>query len=508
MKFKKLILVFFILLWRGTIFSQNKTIDSLKLALKNAKHDSVRCEILNLLAETASDDEWPKFNTQLLKLAETKLAEKGNTMRANLFYKKHTAAALNNCGLLLEQAGNPRGAIKELQKALSLFKELSDENSIAICYINIGRAQEDVGDIRNALSSYETALVNLEKQHDSISMAGVLNNIALLFYNQGESESALQYYQKSLKLLEALGDKYGLAKVYNGMGYVYSYKHNYDKTLEYYNKSLVLREELGDKRGLSVALNNIGFLYEMQGDSVGAIDKETAKKMGLKKASGYYQKGLVLAEDANDNNGVATAFNNIGRIFYKSGDIPAALKWTVKGKELSVQLRNTENIMNAASILFGIYKRLGKHQLAFENYELYIQMRDRISNQETKKASIKSQFKYEYEKKEQASKAEQDKKDLLAEEEKQKQNIIRNSFIAGFALVFLLALVVLRSFIQKQKANKQLEEKNNLIAHQKHEVEEKQKEILDSIHYARRIQTALITNEKYIEKHLNKLQSN
>jgi len=33
-------------------------------------------------------------------------------------------------------------------------------------------------------------------------------------------------------------------------------------------------------------------------------------------------------------------------------------------------------------------------------------------------------------------------------------------------------------------------------------IEEKQKEILDSIHYAKRIQTALLPNEKYIDKHL------
>ena len=35
--------------------------------------------------------------------------------------------------------------------------------------------------------------------------------------------------------------------------------------------------------------------------------------------------------------------------------------------------------------------------------------------------------------------------------------------------------------------------------------EEKQKEVLDSIHYAKRIQTALLTNEKYIERNLLKL---
>ena len=39
-------------------------------------------------------------------------------------------------------------------------------------------------------------------------------------------------------------------------------------------------------------------------------------------------------------------------------------------------------------------------------------------------------------------------------------------------------------------------------------IEEKQKEILDSIHYAKRIQTALLTSEKYIERNLNKLTKN
>ena len=41
---------------------------------------------------------------------------------------------------------------------------------------------------------------------------------------------------------------------------------------------------------------------------------------------------------------------------------------------------------------------------------------------------------------------------------------------------------------------------------QQKRIEEKQHEILDSIHYAKRIQNSLITNEKYIEKSLKKLQ--
>jgi hypothetical protein len=42
----------------------------------------------------------------------------------------------------------------------------------------------------------------------------------------------------------------------------------------------------------------------------------------------------------------------------------------------------------------------------------------------------------------------------------------------------------------------------------KEKTEEKQKEILDSIHYAKRIQNALLPNENYIAKNLNKLKDN
>ena len=99
-----------------------------------------------------------------------------------------------------------------------------------------------------------------------------------------------------------------------------------------------------------------------------------------------------------------------------------------------------------------------------------------------------------------ADRAMQEKRDALANEELQRQKVVRNSFITGFALVLVLALVIFRSFKQKQKANIE-------ITKQKHVIEEKQKEILDSIYYARRIQRALITNEKYIHKKLKFLNS-
>jgi hypothetical protein len=51
----------------------------------------------------------------------------------------------------------------------------------------------------------------------------------------------------------------------------------------------------------------------------------------------------------------------------------------------------------------------------------------------------------------------------------------------------------------------QIKKKNIEIAKQKQKVEEKQKEILDSIRYAKRIQDAMLPRESHIDKTLKRL---
>jgi len=70
---------------------------------------------------------------------------------------------------------------------------------------------------------------------------------------------------------------------------------------------------------------------------------------------------------------------------------------------------------------------------------------------------------------------------------------------------------MLSTLYSLKRANEKFEE--NILSRkketeeQKHLVEEKQKEILDSIHYAKRIQSALLANDKYIDKNIKRLKS-
>ncbi len=79
----------------------------------------------------------------------------------------------------------------------------------------------------------------------------------------------------------------------------------------------------------------------------------------------------------------------------------------------------------------------------------------------------------------------------------------RDKAIAWFIVIVLAFTVmiffVIRSNMLRRKANKQLLEQKEII-------EVKQKEILDSIHYAKRIQNSLLPNEKQIGKAIDRLQ--
>jgi hypothetical protein len=65
--------------------------------------------------------------------------------------------------------------------------------------------------------------------------------------------------------------------------------------------------------------------------------------------------------------------------------------------------------------------------------------------------------------------------------------------------MFLNMYLILEFVKARQKAEKQLSEQKKII-------EEKQKEIIDSFRYARRIQRSLLANEKYIEKTVQRLK--
>jgi len=147
---------------------------------------------------------------------------------------------------------------------------------------------------------------------------------------------------------------------------------------------------------------------------------------------------------------------------------------------LSKELGYVRNISLSSQTLSKIYEAEGKFKDAFEMQKLFKHMSDSVSNGETRKSAIKQQMQYEFQQKEAALNAEQDRKDALAKEKEQRQKDIRNTFIGSFFLVLMLALFIFVLYRQKKIANNSLDLKNQkiesayaIIEKQKGDVEQK-----------------------------------
>jgi len=496
----------------GTTFAQDKFLDSLKLALKNAGHDTTRCEILNALAETASDEEWPVFNEQLLKLAEKNayLHEKGPV---RIFYLRHLSAAYNNKGILHDNRGDLQKGLEYYYKSLKIAGEINDKEGVAYTLNNIGFIYRKQGDIPNALEFYHKSLKIRESLGDKQGIEMSLNNIGAINFHVGDLPRALEYYQKSLKISEEIQSLSGIATAYNNIGRTYSLmgeakthpdslssqKCLFQRALLYYEKSLGLLEKLNARPQLAAALGNIGFILERQGKMNEALD--------------HYYRSLKIREDINDPEGVANANTNIAYTLYKQGKTGEALLHATRGLKLAQQLGYPENIKSAAGVLKLIYVRQNKFREAFQLYELEICMRDSVSNEVTKKATIKKQFQYQYEKK-----ASQDSV-KSAEEQKVKNALLdaqqaqlnqektqRFALYGGLLLFVGFGGFIFNRFRVSQKQKRIIEKQKEEVDVAYEKLHQKNKEVLDSIYYARRIQRCLLTNERSIAKMLERLK--
>ncbi len=473
--------------------AQSRAIDSLKVILKNAKHDTTKCNILNAIIEAENDLTLvTKYNNDIITICEVQLSRLKPTQPEYLKFRKIYGGAYGNMAFILKLQNHIPKALECYLKSLKSLEEVNDKKLLPIILNNIALIYFNQGIISKALEYNFKSLKIREDLNDKIGMANSFNNIGMIYKNQEDKLKALEYCTKSLKIREMIGNKAEMAESFNNLGIIYYDLKDIKKSFEYYDKSLKIYEEIGNKNGIALLFHNIGANYDGQ-DS-------------LLKALQYYNKSLKIYEQNNNTIDIAASFCNIGAVYYKQKKYNKALESCLK----SMEIAKTKEIGNSAIIeavslqLNQIYKAIGDYKNALLNYELYIQMRDSISNQETKKASIKSQLKYEYEKKAAADSVKvAEEKKLTAVKFKHEQNQ-RYFLYGGLGLTVLFGLFMFNRFRVTQKQKAIIEQQKQIVEHQKHIVEEKQNEVLASIRYAKRIQQSLLPTEKFMDRILKK----
>lgn len=485
--------------------SQTKKLDSLENELKKLAHDTAEVNVLNSLAweyRKTDPEKSLKYLDQALSLSEKNKFTKG---KGNTY---------SRTGDIYYSIGKYNQAQEFYSKAMAVKREIGDQKGIARSLNNIGDVNVNLGDYKQAIENYLESIKICQSVEDQKLMSTSLNNVAVCYFYLANYEKALEYYVKALEVAENSDNKKSLINPSLGLGNVYKEMGNNKKALANYQQALSISREIKFTPGIYKSLNNIGIVY----DNLNNVDTALI----------YNQEALKIAEAGNDQQAIASSLINIGNIYHKTKNHLKALEYYQKALQINQEIRNKDecakSLLNIGIIyseignpekaveylkqalimadmanskdvikegneeLSTIYFKKGDYKNAYNYYKNYVTLKESILNETTAKNIAEIETRYETEKKEKAIEL-LTKEKSLKEEQLRGQKNLRNAFIVGFLLLFLLIALAYNRYRIKQKANKEIAQKN--------------KEITESISYAKRIQSSFLTSEKYISQRLS-----
>jgi serine phosphatase RsbU (regulator of sigma subunit) len=318
----------------------------------------------------------------------------------------------------------------------------------------------------------------------------VYDGLGFLFYKASNYDKALQYWLKVDTLLKTLNydDKYPVTKVLNNIGLVYKNKDNQEKALEFYQKAIQVATQRKDTFWMNLPKGNIGDIF-------------FARKQ-IDTAYQLYQQYLSVAYKFQDWGIVVAGHTKLANYFIEKGlykeakrEIETAQKF-LDAKKAFIFIDNAtlgataqKNIYRTLSILS---QRERKFDEAVFYQNKYIAINDSInkliSAQQLELLSVDLKVQQE-----------------VIEKEKLKENIRQReilvfAFLATTLLSLLLVALVLWNRYQIQKQGLLVKKKNEEIALVNDILEGKNKDIMDSILYAERIQKAFLPKQTKLSK--------
>lgn len=520
-------------------------VDSLKLRARNAKDDTT---LINALADISA---YWKVNEKLF-------AESALNLSIDTKYSNGITAAQCRLGNYYSRTSHFTRADSILNIALADANARENMQLKALALNSIGDKFRIQNEHDTAIVILQQARLLAASSGDRRRHASCLNAIGETYRMQTQFDSATKYFNEGLQVASAINDKDRMTKCLSGLGSIYRTQNNGPKALDYMQQALVIARSIKDRRGEAVALGSIGGLYFQEKDFLRArqyFDTSMVIAQELKdntriiycqltigagyeqdsifsEAEKWYRDAYELATTSNNKDYASYALNalssvhrqlgqydvamkecedalaiasetgnrayitsdlfNMAQIYMMQGEAELALVKTEEAFKLATEAQLTNDVMLTSEVLAWLYDTLGRHHEAFHMHVLNMKMKDSIHNEDQIRKFAATEFQLKEESYEAGK--------IKADEELKREKLVRNGFVGGSIIFAILAVVILYSLIQNRKAKKVIEQQKTEVEMQKQIVEEKQKEIVDSITYAKRLQTAILPSQSQFER--------
>lgn len=463
---------------------------------QSAKADTVKIQVISELVENIQDEKiWIRYNRLLQTKARAtlkNLADEGS--RDYYIYKSSEALALNNFGYYYHNYSNRFDlALTYYYQGMKINEKIKNYDALIHSYSNIGNVYQNQGDFNKALIYYQKALALESKASNKLSLMAPLNNVAQVYFHLDDTMKALETLKTAFKISQKSNNAFLKASLLHNIGSLAHFKG--DPTgIPTLKKALAFRKEIGDKKGsLQTTLSLAGI-------------EISRKNYAL--AESYFHDAAELVTLYPNTNIEGNYYYQLGNYNESIGKTEVAIAYLEKAVAIyKVNLDNAD-MAKALQSLVGLYgSNNQKYALKkLEAYELLQKVLKNIDKSKAQKLLLQQKYDEELKINEAKFKLEQQ-----LQEEKNKGEKHRQQLVLIIVCLILLVVVVFSFFVFRAlKVNKQ---KNKIISDQKAEVEyqknlieEKHKDITDSITYAHRIQSSLIPAPEQLQKQYSRIE--
>ena len=464
------IFIFFLILPFGNIAYAHKQgqvhIDSLLVELSKVNEDTGKVNLLNNLC-------WEYYDIGRYDVG-IKYANQAQTLAEKLNYKYGIASALLFVGQTYSTQHKYYEALEKKLAALNLFEEIGNKKELADVYLNIGNIYFFINNYSEALKKNEIALKLFEELGDK---QGIVDSYTIIgnvyFFHRKDYSQSLKIFLAQLKIVQEMCDSSLIAYAYSGIGSCYFALHNYSEGVKAFSIQAKIFEQLGDTA-------NIAFAYSQLATGYLEISNNYTEALN------FFFKSLKIAETINAKDQILRCYLSIGKTYSKQGKAIEGKRWYQKALVLAKENQYVDDLQKAYNGLAKSDSALGNYKAAYENYKLAVQYKDSIFNKENAQIVVQAEMQNEFDKNEAATKAERIQQALLSQHELQRQKLMRNGFIAGFAVMFLFASIFLsqrnRTKKEKMRAEKSEKFKQQFLANMSHEIRTPMNAIMGMTH--------------------------
>jgi serine phosphatase RsbU (regulator of sigma subunit) len=406
---------------------------------------------------------------------------------------------------------------------------------------NLSQVYREKGEIHIALEYIKDALKIDEMLGNKSNMSSSYNDLGILYYDLGLFESSLEYYLKSLELDKELDNLQGIATSLVNIGFLHSELKNYDDAIKCFKESRDIQLANNDSLGLITSYNNLSGVYYSKNEldsslfqlsmslpialkinnepsiaNIWARKGRIFQKLKADSAMFYYQKALKTRIKVQDMDGLQASYYEMADYFLERNELRSALEHGEKAYLIAKQLENPKLIKTTSKVLSDIHFRLGSYKKAYQMLEINNKLVVEANNNENSRKLFKRHVDLEYKLKREndsiISQAEIDKHNLELDKQKlyaEKSRIEKEKSEAiaskkGVYLIFaIIGLILLGAgLLYLIKINRQKQRAKEIIEEQKAIVEIKNREIVDSINYAKQLQKAILPAKQDLQSSL------